>query len=128
MYVLALSRRNPSTPARVLAASAYSKVVIEFVLCIRCVMIIYFTGHQTDISGSLAGLYAGVFFGSLIMWRREQARGHVAGLKDAAPFELFGTKLSYEDLEDTEEFEPLVDSTLKKPTQRRVPTPSIQQH
>ncbi|KAH9070604.1 hypothetical protein Ae201684P_002961 [Aphanomyces euteiches] len=75
-----------------------------------------------------AGLYAGVFFGSLIMWRREQARGHVAGLKDAAPFELFGTKLSYEDLEDTEEFEPLVDSTLKKPTQRRVPTPSIQQH
>ncbi|CAK4682983.1 unnamed protein product [Aphanomyces euteiches] len=63
-----------------------------------------------------AGLYAG------------QARGHVAGLKDAAPFELFGTKLSYEDLEVTEEFEPLVDSTLKKPTQRRVPTPSIQQH
>ncbi|ETV75658.1 hypothetical protein H257_10052 [Aphanomyces astaci] len=82
-----------------------------------------------------AGLYAGVFLGSLILWRREHhGKGSsIGGFKDVAPFELFGTTLIYDDIEDTEEVEPLVaadTASLKKAIQqqRRVPSsPSIQQ-
>ncbi|KAF0700462.1 Aste57867_8991 [Aphanomyces stellatus] len=74
-----------------------------------------------------AGLYAGVFLGSIIMWRRDQARGIVASLKEAAPLDLFGTKLSFEDLDDLEEVEPLVENLKAPTTTRRVPSPSIQQ-
>ncbi|ETW06764.1 hypothetical protein H310_02923 [Aphanomyces invadans] len=62
-----------------------------------------------------AGLYAGVFVGSMILWRREQ---HVKGsssvgeIKDDAPFELYATPLMRDNVDEAE-------------PQRRVPSSSV---
>ncbi|RHY39511.1 hypothetical protein DYB34_010831 [Aphanomyces astaci] len=95
----------------------------------------YLPKAHTPKSSANSCFVSGVFLGSLILWRREHhGKGSsIVGFKDAAPFELFGTTLIYDDIEDTEEVEPLVaadTASLKKAIQqqRRVPSsPSIQQ-
>ncbi|RHY26448.1 hypothetical protein DYB32_007608 [Aphanomyces invadans] len=73
-------------------------------------MITYLDTMVNSLHVNVAGLYAGVFLGSLILWRREQhVKGSSVGeVKDTAPFELFSTPLMYDEKEDSEEVAPLM--------------------